>query len=321
MSLAWFRTIGDFVQRVQAILWALLLLWSLGLGTIAVGLIHAIASDIPMASLILIGIGIVLVSLPVSYYAALQLPHSGGRGTEQRPNDSSFERVKEDLQQLRTEVEVLKSKPRPQLRPKFSERFKPALTFLPEKRLIQGGDAPLISTLLRVTNLHLRPEPVTNCTVRLIEAWTRRIAMNDDGEPDYRDTKMDIAPTYLTWVAEDGGGKSCSFANDASIELAHVELQPGLIHVQTVIESLKPKYVFRLDDSPTFVVQVCDDLGRKTEHGFSIAPNEYWTLRSFVEKGDEVSPLHAVKFKRSDSWLGRATLRVLKLENEGKAGE
>jgi hypothetical protein len=90
-----FRKIGDFVQRIQAILWAFTIIWALGFGAIAVGVINAVFEGVPRSSLILLGIGIALLSLPFGYFAIVWL-RSRGTATAEPTHETPAAELEED---------------------------------------------------------------------------------------------------------------------------------------------------------------------------------------------------------------------------------
>ena len=188
----------------------------------------------------------------------------------------------------------------------FGGRFRAALLFEPLVRELPPESGGGILALIRVSNPHLSSDPVTNCTARLAAILHRKPILNDAGDLEVVEHQLGLPPVYLKWTEQDGGGKTCTFTNDACLEVAHVQVvSDEFAQVQTVNESLREQYRVPLGEAHTYVIEVCDDTGRRTEHGFELERNPF--LGFMPEK---LTPAQSIRFKVSALWQGKAMQRV-----------
>ncbi len=197
----------------------------------------------------------------------------------------------------------------------FCSRYRAPLHFEPIKRMLFGEPDGGILTLVKVSNPHLRPEPVTNCTARLVGIFHKIPAMNENGDITFTEHQIELPPVYLKWIEQDGGRKTATFMNDACFELAVVQDPPNeLLQLQTTKESLREQYRVDLSLSPTFVIEVSDDMGRRAEHGFEISRNPLTVLMRSLGGANPPTSIQLVSFKVSDLWRAKALQRVFSFD-------
>lgn len=198
----------------------------------------------------------------------------------------------------------------------FGERYRAPFGFEPITRFAEGNDQ-LIRAQLRISNQHTKPEPVRGCRARLVSLSYEDNALNEDGYPSSIARDANIVPVYLKWIEQDGGGGTCTFINDATLEVARVDLVTKKGYVQVENASLGKDYILDLTRKANLVIQVVDETGRFDEHGFEIEPNPYITLAKLMSDGKSLESFTAsqsLQFRVSQRWLSRALEKIQEWE-------